>query len=141
MSDWENHPPGTAARLAKLEYALRCKKYLDDMGEAMKGPPPVTCVETCRNYEEDCPDSLAELKAAHAEGKVIQTQTHNGSTWYDVQFPAWIWGDQYRIKDPYAELKAAHAEGKTVQTRTQRGKWEDVHTPMWFDDQYYRIKD
>lgn len=74
--------------------------------------------------EPEKPDLYAELKAAHAAGKVVQVI--DCGKWLDLPTPNWCEPvGRYRIKpaesakpepaDPYAELKAAHATGKVIQ--------------------------
>jgi hypothetical protein len=97
-------------------------------------------------------DPYAELKAAHAAGKVIQ---FHGSLrppeWRDAtnDHPlAWCHPpEHYRIKpeaDPYAELKAAYAAGKTIQWRIKDPSTQWMEKTASFDEYAsnceYRIK-
>lgn len=44
-------------------------------------------------------DPYAELKAAHADGKVIQEDDNGGKDWWDLENPKWIRpADHYRVK-------------------------------------------
>lgn len=91
-------------------------------------------------------DPYAELKAAHAAGKVIQWRMPKGN-WVDLVCANWTaLPEQYRIKpDPYAELKAAHAAGKVIQHNNLSVScdpcWKDQENPNWESPVWrYRIK-
>lgn len=91
------------------------------------------------------PDPYAELKAAHAAGKVIQRAHLNlPDVWVDFPFPKFrAPPEDYRIKpDPYAELKKALAVGDVVvlksggpkMTISALSEQTSLVPCQWFDD-------
>jgi len=84
------------------------------------------------------PDPYAELKAAHAAGKVIQFNPGDSLGWRDQQCDFTAAPHCYRIKpeqqpeEPWAAEKAAFAAGETIQYSSGYNPiWVDVLDPMW----------
>jgi hypothetical protein len=84
------------------------------------------------------PDPYAELKAAHAAGKVIQFNPGDSLGWRDQQCDFTAAPHCYRIKpeqqpqEPWAAEKAAFAAGETIQYSSgYNPAWSDVFDPMW----------
>jgi hypothetical protein len=98
------------------------------------------------------PDPYAELKAAHAAGKVIQFNPGDSLGWRDQQCDFTAAPHCYRIKpeqqpqEPWAAEKAAFAAGETIQYSSgYNPAWSDVLDPMWLpastiQGPRYRIK-
>lgn len=140
-------------------YIVEVKSFEEGTGTVVWSENPTTTLETYsswswafpghrHNWEEvdSLPevDPYAELKAAHAAGKVIQINCLE-AYWDDIKgSPTWTCNvPKYRIKpevDPYAELKAAHAAGKVIQTNWTTGGWDDNDHPTWSENLEYRIK-
>jgi hypothetical protein len=84
------------------------------------------------------PDPYAELKAAHAAGKVIQFNPGDSLGWRDQQCDFTAAPHCYRIKpeqqpqEPWAAEKAAFVAGETIQYSSGfNPAWSDVFDPMW----------
>jgi hypothetical protein len=92
-------------------------------------------------------DPYAELKAAHAAGKVLQVRRSRlAEEWTDVPKVGLNWNlppSCYRIKpeaDPFTELKAAYKAGKAIQVKTSYADWCDTKIPCWLLWNSYRVK-
>jgi hypothetical protein len=103
--------------------------------------------------QQQLPDPYAELKAAHAAGKVIQFNPGDSLGWRDQQCDFTAAPHCYRIKpeqqpqEPWAAEKAAFAAGETIQYSSDyRPTWTDVTDPFWVNpscssvNPRYRIK-
>jgi hypothetical protein len=97
-------------------------------------------------------DPYAELKAAHAAGKVIQFNPGDSLGWRDQQCDFTAAPHCYRIKpeqqpeEPWAAEKAAFAAGETIQhfhPLVNNGSWNDFtgESPaFWNENLKWRIK-
>ena len=93
------------------------------------------------DVKEAAPDAYAELKAAHASGKMIQMDI-NGE-WTDWPIPDWTATVEfYRIKpDDYQVFRDAEKAGKTIQIFIRKGVWKDIVNPNYYYPVCeYRIK-
>jgi hypothetical protein len=105
--------------------------------------------------QQQQPDPYAELKAAHAAGKVIQFNPGDSLGWRDQQCDFTAAPHCYRIKpeqqsqEPWAAEKAAFAAGETIQYTDDNnyyGEWRDCRYPFWVEadsskvNPRYRIK-
>lgn len=92
------------------------------------------------------PDPYAELKAAHAAGKVIQFNPGDSLGWRDQQCDFTAAPHCYRIKpeqqpqEPWAAEKAVFAAGETIEVSCDESTWVQTFIPEWRSNLFYRIK-
>ena len=134
-------------------YRYATKQEIETMTVQLSDKQRITALEervaVLENPPKAAPISpLAELKAAHAVGKIIQYKDFMG-IWVDLVNPVWNPHEEYRIKpaapvpiDQYAKLKAALAAGKIIEVKDGDG-WVQLESNKihWIcHPSSYRIK-